>query len=184
MCAGASGGRSCREAIAIYPSALFILLLLSVDKFRLEILSPLSFYRLSQPPEVDNGSFRFHKSSIRAPSDGAQLNRKLSVRAATNAATRRAWSNRDGVGVDGCGHGRFDGPFHSRLRPHRSTVNEWNRPGRIRERAPKTPYYRAPKSVDDPLIGVAHMIADAVVLICGRLFWGVLVSPVLTSSFR
>jgi len=134
--------RSRGEAVAVYPSALFILLLLSVDKFRLEILSPLSFYRLSQPPEVDNGSFRFHKSSIRAPSDGAQLNRKLSVRAATNAATRCARGNRDAFGADRCRHGRFDNPFYTRFRPHRPTINEGNRLSRIPVSTPQVSYYR------------------------------------------
>ena len=128
---------------------------------------PLSFYRLSQPPEVANGSFRFRKSSSRAPSDGAQLDCRLSVRAATTAVTRCARGNWDDVGADGCRHGRFNDPFHTRLRPHRPTIIEWNRPSRILGSSPKVPYYRAPKSADDPLIGVAHMIAGTVVAICG-----------------
>jgi hypothetical protein len=45
-------------------------------------------------------------------------------------------------------------------------------------------YYRAPEFDDDPLIRVAHMIADAIVTIGGPLFWGVLGIGLLTSLFR
>jgi hypothetical protein len=46
------------------------------------------------------------------------------------------------------------------------------------------PYYDAPKSADDPLIGVAHEVADAIIAVGGPLFWGVLVIGLLTSLFR
>jgi hypothetical protein len=59
-------------------------------------------------------------------------------------------------------------------------VNERNKPGSIL----KVPCYQAPKSADDPLIGVAHMIADTIVAIGGPLFWGVLGIGLLTSFFR
>jgi hypothetical protein len=36
------------------------------------------------------------------------------------------------------------------------------------------PCYRAPKSAHDPLIEVAHMVAEAIVAVGGPLFWGVL----------
>jgi hypothetical protein len=46
------------------------------------------------------------------------------------------------------------------------------------------PYYRAPKSPDDPLIEVAEMIAEAIVAVGGPLFWGDLGIGLLTSLFR
>jgi len=46
------------------------------------------------------------------------------------------------------------------------------------------PYYQAPKSAHDPLIEVAHMVAEAIVVIGGPLFWGVLGIGLLTSLFR
>jgi hypothetical protein len=45
-------------------------------------------------------------------------------------------------------------------------------------------YYQAAKSADDPLIGVAHMVADTIMAIGGPLFWGALVIALLTSLFR
>jgi hypothetical protein len=46
------------------------------------------------------------------------------------------------------------------------------------------PHYQAPKSADDPLIGVAHMVAETIVAISGPLFWSVLGIGLLTSLFR
>jgi hypothetical protein len=45
-------------------------------------------------------------------------------------------------------------------------------------------YYQKLKAPDDPLIGLAHMVADAIVAIGGPLFWGVLGIALLTSLFR
>ena len=46
------------------------------------------------------------------------------------------------------------------------------------------PYYQKPKSADDPLIGVAHMVGDTIMAIAGPLFWSVLGIGLLTSLFR
>jgi hypothetical protein len=45
-------------------------------------------------------------------------------------------------------------------------------------------HYQEFKSPDDPLIGLAHMVADAIVAVGGPLFWGVLGIGLLTSLFR
>jgi hypothetical protein len=52
------------------------------------------------------------------------------------------------------------------------------------EASPKVPYYRAPRLADDPFVGVAHMVADAIITIGGPLFWGVLGIGLLTSLLR
>jgi hypothetical protein len=46
------------------------------------------------------------------------------------------------------------------------------------------PYYQAPQSADDPLIGLAHKAADTIVAIGGPLFWSVLGIGLVTSLFR
>jgi hypothetical protein len=45
-------------------------------------------------------------------------------------------------------------------------------------------HYQELKSPDDPLIGLAHMVADAIVAVAGPWFWGVLGIGLLTSLFR
>jgi len=63
-------------------------------------------------------------------------------------------------------------------------MNERIRSSRIPESALRVSYYRAPESADDPLIRVAHMVADAIVAVGGPLFSGVLGIGLLTSLFR
>ena len=46
------------------------------------------------------------------------------------------------------------------------------------------PYYQTPKSADDPLIGMAHMVADIIMDIAGPSFWSVLGIGLLTILFR
>jgi hypothetical protein len=45
-------------------------------------------------------------------------------------------------------------------------------------------HYQDFKSPDDPLIGVAHMVAEAIVAVGGPLFWSILGIGLLTSFFR
>jgi hypothetical protein len=63
-------------------------------------------------------------------------------------------------------------------------VNKRSRSSRILGSSAKMAYYRAPKSLHDPLIEVAQMVADTLMAIGGPLFWGVLVIGLLTSVFR
>ena len=49
------------------------------------------------------------------------------------------------------------------------------------------PCYRSPKSDDDSsvdsFVGVAHMVAEGIIVVGGPLFWGILGIGLLTSLF-
>ena len=63
-------------------------------------------------------------------------------------------------------------------------MNERSGPSRLPGSTPKVPYHRALESADDPFIGMAHVVADAIITVGGPLFWGVLGIGLLTSLLR